>query len=139
MELQDVNILGILLAGVASMVVGFVWYGPLFGKPWSKLMGWDAKSMDKIKKEMNMGKTYGASFVGSLVMAFVLAQLLGITKSDTLVAGAMMGFWAWLGFVAPVQFTDVLFGEKNINLFYINTGYQLASLLAMGAVLTIIG
>lgn len=34
-----VNYLAILVAAVLSMVLGFLWYGPLFGKEWTKLMG----------------------------------------------------------------------------------------------------
>ncbi len=29
------NILAILASGIASLVSGFIWYGPLFGKAWA--------------------------------------------------------------------------------------------------------
>jgi len=34
-----------------------------------------------------------------------------------------------------VQLTDKLFGDRPLNLFLINTGYQLVCYLAMGAIL----
>ncbi|MDO8488446.1 MAG: DUF1761 family protein [bacterium] len=34
-----VNYLAILAAAVLSMVLGFLWFGPLFGQTWMKLMG----------------------------------------------------------------------------------------------------
>lgn len=136
----EVNYLAVLIAAVASMAVGFVWYGPvLFGKAWMKLMGHTKEAMEKAKKEM--GKTYTISFVGALVMAYVLthvvAQGQAFYGTDPVMTGLMAGFWSWLGFVAPVQMTEVLFGSKKWNLYFINTGYQLVSLLVMGVIISL--
>lgn len=133
---SNVNLVAVLIAAVASMAIGFVWYGPLFGKPWMKLMGMKGKF--EMKMDAKMQKTYAMSFVGALVMAYVLASLIGMGGVKTLEGGLTAGFFAWLGFVAPVQMSEVLFGGKSWNLYYINTGFQLASLLAMGAVLTLV-
>lgn len=125
----EINLLAVLLAAVASMVVGFAWYSPmLFGKPWMKLMG--IKSADMKSAQKKMMPMYGLSFLGALLMAFVLSQF-GATL--------MTAFWAWVGFVMPVQMTDVIFGSKKWMLFAINTGYQLTSLIVMGVVLGLLG
>lgn len=135
----SINYLAVLLAAIASMVVGFVWYGPmLFGKAWMKEMGMTEKSMEAAKAEM--GKTYGISFLLALVTAYVMAHALVFGNTYLGMSGAGAGmqgaFYYWLGFTMPVQATDALFGKKNWKLFKLNTGYQLASLLAMGAVLS---
>ncbi len=134
----EVNYLAVLLAGVATMVVGFLWYGPmLFAKPWMKLMGHTKESLEKEKT--NMGKTYGMSFVLALVTAYVLSHVMSLSQNfyhyNPVTAGLSSAFWMWLGFIMPVQATDVLFGSKKFQLFLINTGYQLASVLVMGLVL----
>ena len=134
----EVNYLAILIAGVVSMAVGFLWYGPmLFGKPWMKLMGYAAESMEKAKKEM--GKTYTISFVLTLVTAYVLSHVMVLSQNffhyDMLTTGLTSAFWMWFGFVMPVQATDTLFGGKRKKLVAINAGYQLASLLSMGIVI----
>jgi len=136
----EVNYLAIILAGVASMAVGFLWYGPmLFGKQWVKLMGYTDESMGKAKKEM--GKTYTMSFVFTLIMAYVLSHVMGLSQSfysySPISTGLMSAFWMWLGFAMPVQATDALFGGKRKKLVAINTGYQLVSLLAMGIVISL--
>lgn len=134
----EVNWVGVLVAAVASMALGFLWYSPtLFGQQWSKLMGYTKESLEKAKK--GMGALYALSTVGALVMAYVLAQVLTLAGSVTLLGSLKTAFGVWLGFVAPVQMTDVLFGSKKWNLYYINTGYQLASLLVMALVLTLLG
>ena len=131
----EVTLIAVLVAGFVSMAVGFLWYSPmLFGKPWMKLMGITKESMKEAQKEM--GKMYALSFVATLVTAYVLFHVMTFSENfydyTSLQTGFTTAFWVWLGFVAPVQMTDVLFGGKKWNLFFINAGYQLASLLAMG-------
>lgn len=120
--MQDINWVALAAAGVASMVVGFIWYGPLFGKTWMKLTG---------KKEMgdkkDMPKTYGIMFVASMVTAYVLS-VLG--------ADLMTAFWIWLGFQATILLNSVFFEGKSWNLYFLNAGHQLVSLLAMSWVLS---
>ena len=134
----EVNYLAVLLAGVASMVVGFVWYGPmLFAKPWMKLMGYTQETMKK--EQSKLGKTYAISFVLSLLTAYILSHVMTFSENylhmASLTTGLTSAFSMWVGFIAPVQATDALFGGKPWKLFWINTGYQLSSLLAMGVVI----
>lgn len=136
----EVNYFAVLVAAIASMAVGFLWYGPmLFAKPWMKLMGHTKESLEKEKK--NMGKTYGASFVLSLITAYMLSHVMSLSMNffhyGAMMTGLTSGLAMWFGFIMPVQATDELFGSKKIKLFAINTGYQLASVLAMGVVLVL--
>lgn len=137
LEVQ-INLLSVLVAAIASTVVGFVYYSPaVLGKPWMKLMGMTEKSMKEAQKKM--GPMYGLSFVATLVAAYVLAHFVFLAdyfySIDPMTTGLTTAFFAWLGFVMPVQLTDFIFGGKKLNLFLINTGYQLVSFLAMGAVI----
>lgn len=132
----SVNYIAIILAAVASMVVGFLWYSPLlFAKPWMKYSKLDAKKLKAAQGKM--GKTYGLSFVAALITAFVLSQLSSYMLLTTLAEGATLGVWAWLGFVATTMFTGVLFQEMPWGLFLINSGYQLVSIVAMSIIVTI--
>lgn len=134
----EVNYVAILVAGVASMVVGFLWYGPmLFSKAWMKEMG--KKEEDFKADQSQMGKTYGISFILSLLTAYILSHVMTFSENfygyTPITTGLSSAFSMWLGFIMPVQATDWLFGGKSFKLFTINTGYQLASILAMGLVL----
>jgi len=136
-----INYLAIFVAGIVQMVLGFLWYGPLFGKPWAKMMGFTKEDEVRAKKE-GMGKTYGMTFAATLLIAYVLTHFIqygaygmGISGIG---AGIQTAFWAWLGFIMPVQLNSMLFGNKpkNYKLFAIDTCYYLVSLLVMGVVLT---
>lgn len=121
----------IVVAAIAQFVVGWIWYGPLFGKTWMSMMGMSQQSMSR----EGMGKTMVLSFVGSLVTAAVLSMLVGWMGAKTLGAGIAAGFWAWLGFVATVTLGAVLFAKMSWNLYILNNAYQLVSLAVMGAIL----
>jgi hypothetical protein len=66
------NYLAILVAAISTVVLGFLWYGPLFGKPWMKLMDIDPSKMSK-EAMKGMNKTYALMSIGSLVLAYVLS------------------------------------------------------------------
>lgn len=133
-----INYLAVLVAAVAAMILGFLWYGPIFGKPWMKLMGYTAADMEKGKKE-GMGKTYTLMALTTLVMAYVLAHstefAMYYTKTYGVTGGLMSGFWTWLGFIVPVVMGDQLWGSRPWKLFPITAGYYLVSLLMMGSIL----
>ena len=139
MHFMDINLLSVLVAAIATMVLGFVWYSPLlFAKPWTVEMGYnpeDKAKMEEVRK--GAGKSYGISFVASLVSAFILAKIIDITTVDSALYGMKIGFAVWLGFVTTVQLTSKLFGNQSTKLYLINTGYQLMCYLAMGAILAV--
>ncbi|MBI3485776.1 DUF1761 domain-containing protein [Candidatus Daviesbacteria bacterium] len=132
---SSINLLAVFLAGVAYMVVGFLWYSPmLFGKKWMKLMGISAEDMKKAQK--SMVKMYGIAFITGLVMAYILGVFINLTPLASTTDGLQVAFWAWLGFVATVGVTSVIFAKKPLMLFYIDSAYQLAGMLVMSLVLT---
>ncbi|MBI4080776.1 MAG: DUF1761 domain-containing protein [Candidatus Levybacteria bacterium] len=131
----EINNLTVLIAAAVSMVIGFVWYGPLFGKSWAKLMGFTEKKKKEMKREAP--RMYAMTFVVSLITAYVLAYFVFFTQALSATDGMMTGFFVWLGFVATTLFTGVIFGNKPIALYLINAGFQLVSLLTMGAILAV--
>ena len=139
MHMHNLNLLAILVAAIATMPIGFLWYSPLlFANPWMREMGYDPNdraSADKLRK--NAGPAYAGSLVASLISAFMLAMFLHQMHVQDLEYGLLVGSHVWLGFVATVQLTGALFTKQSIKLFAINTGYQLVCYLVMSAILTL--
>ena len=137
----SVNYVAILAAAVASMAVGFLWYGPILGKQWIKLKGYTKESLEKEKSKM--GPYYGASFVIALLTAYVLTHIMTLSQNfygyPPVQTGLTSAFFVWLGFVFPTQATGTIFGDKNMKLLAIDTGHQLTSLLIMGLVIGYLG
>ncbi len=134
-----INYLAVLACAVLSMVIGSLWYGPIFGKPWMKLMGLSKKDINMSSSEM--GKLYGIQLLGSLIMAFVLSHTIVFAMSylgtSGVSAGLQTGFWNWLGFVAPTTLASVLWEGKSWKLYALNNAYYLVLLCSMGTLLAL--
>lgn len=136
----EVNYIAVFVSAFLSMILGTIWYGPLFGKPWMKMMGIKKEDMNGVSSS-EMGKLYGIQFLGSVIMAFVLAHSLVFAKSylslSGVQAGLQSGFWNWLGFIAPVTLGSVLWERRPWKLWLINNSYYLTLLAMMGVVLSV--
>lgn len=133
-----INYFAVVVSAVASMIIGFLWYGPLFGKPWLKLMAFTPEKMEEAKAK-GMSKTYALMALGSLVMSFVLAHALifgsSYLKMYGISAAFQVAFWNWLGFIAPVTLSSVLWEGKPWKLWLLNNGYYVVSLFVMAMIL----
>jgi len=126
--------LAILAAAIVGMIIGALWYGPLFGGQWMKLMGITPKQIKECQKK-GMGKSYALCFLGLLVTAYVLHMFIKMAGAQTFSSGAMVGFWAWLGFLATSQLNSVIWENKSWQLYRLNVLHYLVVLLVMGAIL----
>ena len=130
--MQDFNYLAILVAGVVPMVIGAIWYGPLFGKRWLRLM---ETTEEEIARDFNPLKTYGLAFLLALATAFGLAVLLDGYS------GALHGFHAAMvaviAFVLPVGYQTVAFEKRKSGLFALNLGFNLIAILGQAILLSV--
>lgn len=130
----SISWLAVIIAAVAKFLIGFVWYSPLmFVKPWLALSG-----MTNEKVQAGLPVALVAEGVGNLIMAFVLAWVISYYGDVTLVGGALVGFLAFLGFVAPVLANQVFYEQKPQELIVINAGYMVVALVVMGAIIGLI-
>ena len=135
----SVNYWAVLAAAVASIVLGFIWYGPLFGRQWLRLSGFSDKQMKKMKENSQKGmiKTYTVMVIGTLVTSFVLAHFVDYLQALTVGEALSLGFWLWLGFLATSQIGSVLWEQKPVKLYLLNTLYNLVNLCVMAVILTV--
>src|SRR5687767_4576390 len=93
-----INYVAVFAAAVAGMVIGSLWYGPLFGKPWKELMGFTPEKMAAAKKQ-GMEKTYALAFLGLLLMSYALAHSIvfaeAYLKTSGAASGVQAGVWTW--------------------------------------------
>ncbi len=119
----------ILLAVATNMIVGMLWYGPLFGKPWMKARGWDDLSPEEIKAHQSSAGPGYAISMASAVLATTLLWFLfdWATAAPEAYApalkGAVLGFTCWLGFYVGPTLTSRFFEEQHIVLWALGAGY----------------
>ena len=132
-----INYLAVLVAAVASVVLGFLWYGPLFGKTWAQLMGFDKKKMAEAKKKGMPKQTWVLMILGTLVTSYVLAHFVDYLDAVNVAGALQAGFWLWLGFIVPVQLGMVLWEGKPWKLYILNVAYYLVNLSIMATILAL--
>jgi hypothetical protein len=99
----------IIVATIAQFIFGWVWYGPIFGKFWGKIHGFEAQTPEVQAAMMkDMWKLLVPQFVATLVTTFVFALLVTEFPSEWNRFG-LAGFF-WLGFVVPTQLAANMFG-----------------------------
>jgi len=131
---SEVNYLAVLVAAVASFLLGWLWYGPFFGKPWMKLMNFDKNSMKSMKLSPVTAMILG--FLTYLIIAYVLAGFISILNAATIVEGMKIAFWIWLGFIATTTLGSFLWEGKSIKLYLLNNAYNLLNILVIAVILT---
>jgi hypothetical protein len=139
---MTINYLAVLVCGVAAMIIGFIWYGPLFGKTWMKIM--HAESMSDAQKQAmkkNMGAMYFLQFVMSLITASVLAYFItNATTSMPSVSGVSIAICAWFGFVLTTEAGAALWSGKPKKvawkMFLISASGALVTFIIFGLILS---
>jgi hypothetical protein len=136
----QLNYLAVFVAAILNMVLGGIWYGPLFGKQWTKMMGFTPEHM-KAAQAKGMGKSYAIMAIASLLMSYILARFVIFSEAASGIwdvhVGLKIAVMAWAGFVAPVTVNMVLWEGKPWKLWMIVAGYALAGLCLMGAILAV--
>lgn len=159
---METNYLYLALAALVPMVMGFIWYGPLFGKAWMKQMGFTEESL----KGGNMVLIFILSYVFSFMLAFFLQFLVvhqlgafssmmgsGATELTSEAAADYQGFLAKYGanyrsfkhgllhgaltgvfLILPVLATQAMFERKTFKYIAINAGYWIICLGIMGGI-----
>jgi hypothetical protein len=129
----DLNWLAVIVCATVNMVVGAVWYGPLFGKRWMKEVG-------LTQADIESGQTWPLYLVAafnSLCMAFVLANVVSWAGVTGVGSGVLLGALMWVGFAGFTFAVNHAFEGRTIAHWAINAGTYLVGLMIMGAILAI--
>jgi hypothetical protein len=127
----SINYLAIIVAALSSFMVGWIWYGPLFGKIWMKLHGFTEEELKN--SSMSMPVIMVVNYIATAMAAMAIAMFIGpeATAGFGIFAGLMIAIF-WIG---TSRLNDVLYEKKPWRLFFINVGYNTVIYVIMGAIL----
>lgn len=137
----DINLLAVFVCVVFSIVLGSLWYGPLFGKKWEEIIG--ATDMD-IEKRKEMQKKamplYAVQFVLSFVQVYILAQYINILSWID-ISGVVNAFFIWVAFIVPTIAGAAMWNNNSNRIkwaqFGIQAGYQFIFFIVSGFILCV--
>lgn len=135
----EINYLAVLSCAVISMIIGGIWYGPLFGKKWMEIIGVD-KLSEIERKEMQKSAMplYGVQFVLAVLQAYILAYYIGI-GSWIEISGVSNALLIWGAFIMPTLAGASMWNNNPTKIkwaqFLIQAGYQFLLFVIFGFIL----
>jgi hypothetical protein len=131
-----INILPILICGIFSMVLGGIWYGPIFGKRWSEIIGGNftnKKAREAMQKAA--GPLYFLQFVLTLMQLTIFSYFVAQWDRSEIMMNTM---FLWLAFIIPMIAAGSMWNndgkKKAWDRFFIQSGYQTILFIVFGAV-----
>ena len=131
--MDDLSIVGIIVAGLAFFFLGAAWYTFLFRKPWAEDMGY-SEHMSETPQAPGAPLLLG-SLLAALVLAYVTEWLVGAGDVGD---GAKVGLG--IGAVlAAVMGQNALYDNRPARLWLINAGYAFVGAIVVGLICGAIG
>jgi hypothetical protein len=134
---MTVNYIAVLCAAVGAWIAGAIWY-TVFSKPWKAALGWSEAEIEGAQGKVPVGPMI-LSFVAELIMAILLAGLIGHFGAVTIKTGVIVGALCWLAFVATTISVNNAYQGRKVALTFIDGAHWLAVLLVQGAVIGAFG
>lgn len=131
MIFTGISYLAVIVAAIAGFVFGMGWY-MLFGKQWMAAIG--MKEQPK-----PTAAPFIIAFVSQLVMAWLLAGLIGHLGEVTVAQALITAASVWVGFVLMTMIVNHRFQGSPWSLTAIDSGHWLGVLLAMGLIIGLFG
>ncbi len=132
----SINYLAVVVAAVASFVLGMIWHGPLFGKAWAAARGVTPEQMEAGRKEMPRFMLLIA--LSLLVVAWALAVIAGYLHLVTWVHGLKLGLLCWFGFSLTASVADSMMTTgRRLPQFGISAGSWLITCVVSGIIVSV--
>lgn len=130
-DFAALNWLAIVLATLASFVLGYLWYGPVFGNAWLAAQG---KTADDIKPSVT---PFIITFFTTLATCIAMAVILQMLDVDNLAGGALLGLVVGIAFITCSNISDGAYCGWSWKLVAIQSGYRTVYCGLMGIILAI--
>jgi hypothetical protein len=124
----------IVIAALSSVIIAFVWFHPkVFGASFMREVNLTPEQQEKGKRRMFLYVFF--AFLASLVMAYVMSYFLLAWGVYDWIGALELGFWCWVGFIAPPMLGSVLWEMRSIRHYVVVAGYWLLTSIVMAQVL----
>ena len=134
---MTLNYLAIVVAAVAAWLSGAVWYTAL-SKYWLAAQG---MTVEQAKAKHAAVKGTAAAwapfvlvFIAELIIAYVLAGLLGHLGTWSVRGGIIAAAIVWFGFVLTTIVGNYAFHQRSYTLMAIDAGGWLVAFVIIGAI-----
>lgn len=140
---MEINYWAILACAALSMVTGAIWYGPLFGKTWMRVLKINPEDLAR-RKEMQAkaGPLYLVQFLLSLFQIWALAHFLqgwGLRTQVPPPSSLENAVVIWAAFIMPTIAGSCMWNNDSAKVswtkFGLQAGYQLVNFVLFAFIL----
>lgn len=125
------NLWQIIAGLIAYNVIGMIWHGQVFNKPWMTAVGFTKEMMEKNEFKEKSLKYFLIAEVFNIISVLgysLFINALAATTLDVLI----IAFLLWITISIHQQSAVVLWERRPPRLFFINAGYSLVSSVVIG-------
>ena len=127
--MDNISIVGIIVAAIAFFLLGAAWYTFLFGKPWRAELGISEADAAGAKPNPLL-------FLNSLVMGLIIAATLAKLISESSIGyGLKVGLGVGAGIGAALMAQNYAYEQKSLKFWAMNAGYVIIGLGVMGTII----
>ena len=123
--------LNVIAAGVATWIFGAIWYMSI-SKGWMAASGLTEETIDN-KNPL----PYIVSLIGAIVVAGMMRHVLAGAGVDSVGKGLLTGLGLGAFIVSPWIINNVLYGQRDKRLIWMDCGYPVIGMAIMGVVLNL--
>lgn len=127
-SLGDLDWLAILVGTVAMFIVGWLWYGPLFGKKWTAANGVSGGGSGMPGASVLI-KGFVQTFAINVGIAYFIPLLHAAFQNDYTIETVLVSSFVLSFFVIGAAFyASVVYLKRSVTAWGIDTGYYLVGL-----------
>ena len=132
MKSLKINHGAVWVSVVLTFVVGFLWYGPVFGDAWMSMVGLDMATIEANPPGAGIWIT---NVLSSAIQMYVLAWLFTKMSVNGGMQGAVIGFLIGFAFNHMAGMTSGMFSQYPYGLAWITGGFSIVILTIGGFIL----
>lgn len=132
MEQLKINHLAVWLNIVLLHILGFLWYGPIFGETWMEMVGLTMADAETGSGAAGMWIT---NFIATVVPMYTLAWIFTKVNVESGLKGLGIGFLIAFSFVFLSDMTGDMFAQNPYGLSWITGGFSMVGLSIAGFIL----
>ncbi|MES2985847.1 MAG: DUF1761 domain-containing protein [Patescibacteria group bacterium] len=133
-----INLLAVVLAALASFILGFLFHGPISGKVWMRLANivpTGNEKMSDMVPQMVWNFVVNLFTSYALAVVYVFASTSQLTDGPGVATGIICGILVWAGFIATSTSIEVIWLKRSSKLWLFETVCSLVVMIAMGAII----
>jgi hypothetical protein len=128
-----INWIAVIASSVAAFVLGGLWYGPLFSKPWMREIGVGRDFKPRVARPVLFALAIALNLVATVVFGAFVGPRPGLRAA--LATGTAIGL-AW---VTPSMLIAYLFAGRSLKLAAIDAGYVVVQFILFGVIFFALG